>query len=86
MKGFLADYQITVGLNGLDPQTIWFYSTGFGILLVAGLLLIILGFKGFENQAVVIVSTLIPLSISFGLTSEHLMRYTLSYIIFCVLC
>ena len=84
LTGLLAAYYIAVGLNGLKPQAIWFYTVGFGILLVAGLLLIILGFEGLESQVVVIISTLIPLSISLGLISEHLTRYTLPYLIFSV--
>jgi len=82
--GLLAAYQIAAGMDGKDLQTIWFYTVGFGTLLVAGLLLIILGFEGLESQAVVIVSTLIPLSLSLGLISEHLVEYTIPYLVFCV--
>ena len=81
--GLLAAYQIAAGMVGKDLQTIWFYTVGFGTLLVAGLLLIILGFEGLESQAVVIVSTLIPLSLSLGLVSEHLAEYTIPYLVFC---
>ena len=78
----LAAYQISFGLNGLEPLATWSYTVGFGVLLVAGLLLIILGFEGLESQVVVIISTLIPLSISLGLIAEHLPQYTLPYMIF----
>ncbi len=81
----LAAYQISFGLNGLEPLATWSYTVGFGVLLVAGLLLIILGFEGLESQIVVIVSTLIPLSISLGLIAEHLPQYTLPYMIFVIL-
>jgi len=81
--GLLAAYQVAAGMDGMEPLTIWFYTVSFGTLLVAGLLLIILGFEGLEKQAVVIVSTLIPLSLSLGLVSEHLVRYTIPYLIFC---
>ena len=82
--GLLAAYQIVLGLEGMKPQTTWFYTAGFGVLLVAGLLLIILGFEGLESQAVVIVSTLIPLCISQGLISEHFPSHTLTYLLFAV--
>lgn len=82
--GLLAAYQITAGMDGMEPLTIWFYTIGFGTLLVAGLILIILGFEGLESKTVVIVSTLIPLSLSLGLISEHLPEYTILYLIFCV--
>lgn len=54
--GLLSAYQISVGMDGKELQTIWFYTVGFGTLLVAGLLLIILGFEGLESQAVGIIS------------------------------
>jgi len=82
--GLLAAYQIAVGMEGMEPLTIWFYTISFGTLLVAGLLLIILGFEGLESQIIVIVSARIPLSLSLGLVSEHLDGYTIPYLIFCV--
>jgi len=81
----MAAYQISYGLNGLSVLPAWSYTIGFGILLVAGLLLIILGFEGLESQIVVILSTLIPLSISLGLVAEHIPQYTLPYFIFAAL-
>ena len=80
----LAAYQIIAGLDELAPLSIWIFTIGFGILLVACLLLIILGFEGLESQGVVIVSTAIPLSISLGLISVHLPAYFLSYLVFCL--
>ena len=85
ITGLLAAYQISFGLNGLNTLSTWSYTVGFGVLLVAGLLLIILGFEGLERQIVVIVSTLIPLSISLGLVAEHLPQYTTPYLIFALL-
>ncbi|MCD6426348.1 MAG: hypothetical protein J7L35_12705, partial [Anaerolineales bacterium] len=69
----------------LNTLSTWSYTVGFGVLLVAGLLLIILGFEGLEIQIVVIVSTLIPLSISLGLVAEHLPQFTTPYLIFAIL-
>lgn len=83
--GLLAAYQIAWGLNDMSPVATWGYTVGFGILLVAGLLLIILGFEGLESKAVIITSALIPLSISFGLISEHLPAYTLPFLVFCII-
>ena len=81
----LAAFLIAAGLNGLTPLTIWIYTIGFGILLVACLLLIILGFEGLESQAVVIVSTAIPLCTSLGLVSVHLPSLFIPYLVFCIL-
>ena len=80
----LAAFQIINGDEGLAPLALWGYTVGFGTLLVASLLLIILGFEGLENQVVVIVSTLIPLSISLGLIGEHLTSFMVPYLVFCL--
>jgi hypothetical protein len=45
---------------------VWAYTTGFGVLLLAGLLLIIFGFEALDSPFVVIVSTIMPLSLSLG--------------------
>lgn len=81
----LSAYQIIAGIEGLAPLSIWSYTIGFGTLLVSSLLLIILGFEGLQSQAVVIVSTGIPLSVSLGLVSDHLPRLALPYLLFCAL-
>ncbi|MEA3351863.1 MAG: hypothetical protein U9Q82_14705 [Chloroflexota bacterium] len=82
ITGLLAAYQVAVGCNGLGTLPIASYTIGFGILLVAGLLIIILGFEVLDSPVVVIVSTVIPLSISLGLVSEHLTDFTTPYLIF----
>ena len=81
----LAAYQISTGIAGLNLPATWGFTIGFGTLLVACLLLIILGFEGLERQVIVIVSTLIPLAISFGLISTHIPHLIIPYLIFCVI-
>ena len=83
VAGLLAAYQIAAGMDGLQPLTIGFYTISFGTLLVAGLLLIILGFEVLDSPAIVVVAALIPLGLSLGLVSEHLHQYVLIYGIFC---
>ena len=84
LTGLLAGYQVAVGINGLGTVPITAYTIGFGILLVAGLLLIILGFDVLDSPIVVIVSTIIPLSLSLGLVWEHLASYRTLYLIFTI--
>lgn len=81
LTGILAAYQVAVGINGLDEVPIIAYTIGFGVLLVAGLLLLILGFDALDSPIVVIVSTIIPLAISLGLVWEHLASLRTSYLI-----
>ncbi len=79
---FLSAYQIVIGIDDLSTAPIIAYTIAFGVLLVAGLLLIILGFDVLESPIVVIVSTIIPLTLSLGLVWEHLASYRTGYLIF----
>ena len=82
VTGLLAAWQISVGIDHLSTLPIIAYTVGFGVLLVAGLLLIILGFDALESPIVVIVSTIIPLSLSLGLVWDHLPAYRTVYLAF----
>ncbi len=83
ITGILAAYQVAVGIDGFDTIPIIAYTIAFGILLVAGLLLIILGFDVLDSPIVVIVSTIIPLSLSLGLVWQHA-SFGTSYLIFTI--
>jgi len=71
----LAAYQVSVGINGLSTLPIIAYTIAFGVLLVAGLLLFILGLDVLDSPIVVIISTIIPVSLSLGLVWEYLPLY-----------
>jgi hypothetical protein len=85
ITGLLAAYQIVVGIDGLGTFAITAYTVAFGVLLVAGLLLIILGFGALDSQIVVIISTIIPLSLSLGLVWEFLASYRTPYLLFAII-
>ena len=86
ITGLLAAYQIAVGIGeGLSTVTVWAYTIAFGVLLIAGLLLIIQGFEILESPLVVIVSTLIPLSLSLGLVWEYVPSWRTPYLIFVII-
>lgn len=85
ITGLLAAYQVAIGINGLGAVPITAYTIAFGVLLVAGLLLIILGFDALESPIVVIISTIIPLSLSLGLVWEHLETWQVPYLGFAIL-
>lgn len=84
LTGALAAYQVAVGINGLDEVPIIAYTIGFGVLLVAALLLFILGFEALDSPIVVIISTVIPLAISLGLVWQHLASFRTSYLVFAI--
>jgi hypothetical protein len=81
----LAAYQVSVGIDGLNTLPIIAYTIAFGVLLVAGLLLFILGLDVLDSQIVVIVSTIIPLSLSLGLVWEYLASYRTPYLLFSII-
>ncbi len=81
----LAAYQVAIGIEGLDTIPIIAYTIAFGVLLVAGLLLIILGFEVLESPIVVIISTIIPLSLSLGLVWQFLPAFRSAYLTFVIL-
>ena len=78
----LASYQVAVGMDGFSALPIIAYTTGFGVLLIAALLIFILGFDVLDSPIVVIVSTVIPLALSLGLVWQHLASYRTSYLLF----
>lgn len=75
---------VVVGINGLEGIPTIAYTIAFGVLIVASLLVIILGFDVLNSRVVVIVSTIIPLSLSLGLIWEHVEKYKLAYLIFTI--
>jgi hypothetical protein len=80
----LAADQIAFGINDLPVAVVAAYTIAFGVLLVAGLLLIILGFEILDAPIVVIVSTLIPLSLATGLVWEYLATFQIIYLLFAI--
>jgi hypothetical protein len=84
LASLLAAWQVAIGINGADTLPTIAYTVGFGVLLVAGLLIIILGFDIPGSPIVVIVSTIIPLSLSLGLVWEHLASFRILYSIFTI--
>jgi len=84
LPGLLAAWQVAIGINGADTLPMIAYTIAFGVVLVAGLLLIILGFDVLDSPIVVIVSTIIPLSLSLGLVWEHLPAFRSGYLVFVI--
>ena len=80
----LDAYKIVVGVEGSPNLSLWAYTIAFGVLLVACLLLLIQGFEVLESPLVVIVSTIIPLSLSLGLVWEYLPAWGVPYLIFVI--
>lgn len=71
LTALLAGYQVVV-MEGHSPLAMTSFTLGFGVLLVASLLLMILGFDALDSSAVVVVAAIIPLSISLGLAAAYI--------------
>lgn len=80
--GLLAAYQIAAGIDGLAALPLVSYTAAFGVLLVAGLLLMIQGFEILNSPLVVVAASLIPLGLSLGLVAEHLPACGTAYLVF----
>ncbi len=71
ITGFLAAYQIVAGVKGADAFAGLGYTIAFGVLLIAGLLLIIFGMQVLASPIVVIVAAIIPLGLAVGLVAQY---------------
>lgn len=85
LTGVLAAYQIVNGIDDLASMPVAAYTIGFGVLLLAALLLAILGLEALDSPVVVVVSTVIPLSLSLGLVWEHVAPWRQAYLAFAIL-
>jgi hypothetical protein len=84
LTAILASYQVSVGIDGFSAIPIIAYTIAFGVLLVAGILLIIWGFEVLDAPVVVIISTIIPLSLAAGLVWQHLASLQTPYLTFTI--
>lgn len=85
ITAILASYQVAVGIDGFTTLPIIAYTIAFGVLLVAGLLLFILGFDVLDSPIVIIISTIIPLSLATGLVWQHIASFRALYLVFAII-
>ncbi|MFO8035900.1 MAG: hypothetical protein R6U57_04665 [Anaerolineales bacterium] len=85
ITGILAGYQVVAGISGKPTMVLVAYTVAFGVLLVAGLLMIIMGFSVLDAPLVVVISSLIPLGMSLGLVGEYLPPLREVYLAFTIL-
>jgi len=86
ITGLLAAYLVVMGVEGLPVLATWAYTSAFGVLLIAVLLMIINGFDALDSPLVVIVATIVPLGLSLGMVIENLPPdWHLAYLVFVVI-
>jgi len=81
----LASYLIVKGFADFTGTETTLLTIAMGVLVIAGLLLLLFGFEILENKAVVIVATITPLSLSLSLVLAYLPSFSLIYTIFAIL-
>ena len=81
----LAAYQIGFVIDDFSTLPMIAYTIAFGVLLVSGLLIILLGIEVLESPVVVIVATVIPLTLSLGLVWQHLESFKVLYLVFAII-
>ncbi len=84
LTSLIAAYQVVAGVEGLPVLATWAYTTAFGVLLIAGLLMIIIGFDVLDSPLVVIIAAIIPLGLSLGMVIENFPDLYIAYLIFVV--
>lgn len=77
ITGHVAGYQIIKGMEPYSNLTTTLYTISFGLLLLACLLLLLMGFEIMENNYVAIIAALIPITLSFGLVTDKLESSTM---------
>jgi len=71
LTGHLAGYMIISGIEGMHPWTIFFYTVGFGVLVLSCLLLLLFGFEVLEKSMVVVVAALVPMGLAAGVIVQY---------------
>jgi hypothetical protein len=84
ITAILASYQVVQGIDGLNNMAVACYTIAFGVIVIACLLIIIIGFEVLDSPLVVIASTLIPLSLALGLVSQFYREILIPYGVFIV--
>ena len=81
----LAAYQIGFVIDDFSTLPMIAYTIAFGVLLVSGLLIILLGIEVLESPVVVIVATVIPLTLSLGLVWQNLESFKVLYLVYAII-
>jgi len=76
ITGHVAGYQIIKGMDNFSNLTTTLYTISFGLLLLACLLLLLMGFEIMENNYIAIFAALIPITLSLGLVTDKLENST----------
>ncbi len=85
MAIIIGSYFVVNGFNNISIIPVVLFTIGLGILILASLLLLLFGVEILENKLVVVVSALIPFSISLGLVYQFFNCYFYYYLMFLII-
>ncbi|MEN8191954.1 MAG: hypothetical protein ABFS12_04000 [Bacteroidota bacterium] len=77
LTGHMAGYQIIFGMDDYSNLTTTLYTISFGVLLLACLILLLMGFEIMENDYVAVIAAIIPITLSLGLVTDKFEYFTL---------
>ncbi len=78
----VSSYQVVHGLERFSSWAVFYLTVSFGVLVVAGLLLLVFSVEILENPFVVVAAALVPLGLSLALIYTHLPRFHIPYLVF----
>jgi len=81
LTGHLAGYKVVSGMQPYSDLTTFYYTISFGMLVLACLLLMLLGFDILKNKSALILAMLIPVGLSLGIINQYLPQVHYMYLI-----
>lgn len=85
LTGHISGYQIISGMDFYSNLTTFYFTVSFGILLLACILLLLMGFEIMENSFVAVITSLIPLTFSLGMIENKIQEYHTPYLVFIII-
>ncbi len=82
---FLASYEIVKGIENYPKESIIALTIGFGVLVIASILIFIFGIQILENNYIPVVSSIIPFSFAYTLFNVYMDKYSKYFLVFLVI-
>ena len=83
--GHVAGYKVVGGMQPYSELTTFYYTIAFGMLVLASILLMLLGFEILRNDSVLIFAALIPVGLSLGMINQYLPQVHNIYLGICII-
>jgi len=78
----IASYEVVKGMGDYDNTAILFFTIGFGVIIIASLLILIFNFEILTNRFVIVAAALIPISFAIAIVRIFYSEYYTYYLIF----